>query len=118
MGDGLKIERPDSTKPTRPDIEMGLISEYHQALMELTGPIRTVLRERRGLSDDTLRRFQIGWDGERITIPIYDEYNGLVNFRRYKWNSTEDQWKLLNFVADVGNTYGEVRIFGIDNLVD
>jgi len=118
MGDQLKIPRPDSTKPTRPEIEVGLVAEYHKALMALTGPIRSVLRERRGLSDDTLRRFQLGWDGERVTIPVFDEFNNLVNFRRYKWNSNDDQWKVLNFVDEVGNTYGEVRIFGMENLMD
>lgn len=86
--------------------------------MSLTGPIRKVLRERRGFTDETLVRFQLGWDGERITIPIYDEFNTLVNFRRYKWNSDEDQWKLLNYTDDLGNAYGEVRIFGIENLVN
>lgn len=118
LGDALKIERPNSTKPARPDIDIDLVSEYHQALMSLTGPIRDVLRNRRGFTDETLVRFQLGWDGERVTIPIYDEFNSLVNFRRYKWNSNDDQWKLLNFVDDLGNTYGEVRIYGIDNLIN
>lgn len=118
LGDALKVPRPDGTKPTRPDIDFGLIQEYHSRLMALTGPIRDMLRERRGLTDDTLRTFQLGWDGERITIPIYDEFNSLVNFRRYKWNSTDDQWKVLNYVDEYNNSYGEVRIFGIDRVVD
>lgn len=118
LGDALKIPRPDGTKPTRPEIDVGLIQEYHQKLMSLTGPIRDMLKERRGLTDETLKRFQLGWDGERITIPIYDEYNTLVNFRRYKWNSTDDQWKVLNYVDEYNNSYGEVRIFGIDRVVD
>lgn len=118
LGDSLKIPRPDGSKPTRPDIEVGLVQEYHKRLMSLTGPIRDMLRERRGLSDETLRRFQLGWDGERITIPVYDEYNTLVNFRRYKWNSNEDQWKVLNYVDEYNNSYGEVRIFGIDRVLD
>ena len=75
LGDSLKIPRPDGSKPTRPDIEVGLVREYHQRLMSLTGPLRDMLRERRGLVDDTLRHFQLGWDGDRITIPIYDEFN-------------------------------------------
>lgn len=118
LGDGLKIPRPDGSKPTRPDIEPGLIREYHQRLMSLTGPLRDMLRDRRGLTDKTLVDFQLGWDGERITIPIYDEFNTLVNFRRYKWNSNEDQWKVLNYVDEYNNSYGEVRIFGIDRVLD
>lgn len=118
LGDGLKLPRPDGTRPTRPDIEPGLIQEYHKALMNLTGPIREVLKVRRGLTDETLKKFKLGWDGERITIPIYDEYNVLSNFRRYKWNSTEDNWKVLNYIDEYENSYGEVRIFGIDRVVD
>lgn len=118
LGDALKIPRPDGSKPTRPDIEIGLVQMYHQKLMGLTGPLRDVLRERRGLLDKTLVDFQLGWDGERVTIPIYDEFNTLVNFRRYKWNSNDDQWKVLNYVDEYNNTYGEVRIFGIDRVLD
>ncbi len=118
LGDALKLPRPDGTKPARPDIEPGLIQEYHSALMKLTGPLREVLRVRRGLTDDTLKKFRLGWDGERLTIPIYDEYNTLVNFRRYKWNSNEDQYKVINYQDELGNSYGEVRIFGVDRLID
>ena len=118
LGDALKIPRPDGSKPTRPDIEAGLVREYHQRLMSLTGPLRDMLRERRGLTDETLVNFQLGWDGDRITIPIYDEFNTLVNFRRYKWNSNEDQWKVLNYTDELNNAYGEVRIFGIDRVLD
>lgn len=118
LGDALNIPRPDGSKPTRPEIEVGLIQEYHRHLMSLTGPLRDVLRDRRGLVDKTLVDFQLGWDGERVTIPVYDEFNTLVNFRRYKWNSTDDQWKVLNYVDEFGNAYGEVRIFGIDRVLD
>ena len=118
LGDNLKVPRPDGTKPTRPDIDPGLAQEYHKALMNLTGPIREVLKSRRGLSDETLKLFKLGWDGERVTIPIYDEFNILQNFRRYKWNSNEDQWKVLNYVDEYENSYGEVRIFGIERILD
>ena len=118
LGDALKIPRPDGSRPTRPDIDPGLAREYHQRLMSLTGPLRDILRERRGLTDKTLKEFQLGWDGDRVTIPVYDEFNTLVNFRRYKWNSTDDQWKVLNYKDEFDNTYGEVRIYGIDRVVD
>ncbi len=118
LGDELGVERPDGTKPTRPDINIGLIPQYHQALMGLTGSLRKVLRERRGFVDSTLQRFQLGWDGERVTIPVYDEYNTLVNIRRYKWNSHEDQFKVLNYQDELGNSYGEVRIYGLDSLLN
>lgn len=118
LGDELNLPRPDGTRPTRPDIDPGLAQAYHRTLLSLTGPIRDVLCTRRGLVDDTLKAFKLGWDGDRVTIPIYDEFNTLVNIRRYKWNSTDDKYKVINYEDENGNTYGEVRIFGIERLVD
>ena len=118
LGDGLGIERPSTSVPTRPDIEVGLVAKYHTDLMKLTGPLRDVLKTRRGLNNETLKRFAIGWNGDRVTIPVYDEFSNLVNFRLYKWNSDEDRYKVINYEDDFGNKYGEARIFGIENLVD
>lgn len=86
--------------------------------MAYTGVVRDILRDKRGLTDETLRRFLIGWDGERVTLPVYDENNDLVNIRRYKWNSYEDSYKMTNYEDEVGNTFGENRIYGIEHLYD
>jgi DNA primase len=86
--------------------------------MSETNPIRRVLKELRGFTDETLGIRQIGWDQERITIPIYDEYNELVNIRRYKWNAATGAEKMKNFVDELGNAYGELRIYGIENLLN
>ena len=118
LGDGLGLPRPDGAKPARPDIDPGLVSHYHNALMGLTGPIRDVLKNKRGYTDETLKQAQLGWDGERVTIPIYDEYNTLVNIRRYKWNSVDNKKKVLNYTDEYNNSYGEVRIYGIDRVID
>lgn len=117
LGDELGFERPVDAD-SRPLIDPGLPGKWHKALMESTSVIRDVLHEKRGIADATLEKFQIGWDGERITIPVYDESGELVNIRRYKWNSYEDTAKMVNFTDVLGNTYGENRIYGIENLVD
>ena len=117
LGDALGLERPVDTD-SRPGIDPALPVKYHAALMAHTGVIRDVLREKRGLTDETLKRFQIGWDGERVTIPIYDEFSDLVNIRRYAWNSYEDSTKMINYSDVSGNTFGENRIYGIEHLVD
>lgn len=118
MGDALEIARPVGHKRPRPLIEPGLVNEYHRALMEHTGPIRDIIRDRRGLVDSTLAKFQIGYDGDRVTIPVYDEFNTLVNIRRYKWNSTDNKFKVLNYTDEAGNKYGEVRIYGLEQVLD
>lgn len=117
LGDALGYERP-AEADTRPLIDPGLPGKWHRALMAYTGVVRDVLREKRGLTDETLVKYQIGWDGDRVTIPIYDENGELANIRRYKWNSNEDGLKMINFTDVMGNTYGENRIYGIENLTD
>lgn len=117
LGDELGIPRPDD-EDSRPAIDPALPGKWHTALMASTGVIRDILRDKRGLTDATLERFQIGWDGERVTLPIYDEFCELVNVRRYKWDSYEDNTKMINYTDEVGNTYGEDRIFGIEHLID
>lgn len=117
LGDALGLERPKDTD-SRPGIDPALPAKYHQALMSSTGVIRDILVERRGLTDETLRKFQIGWDGDRVTLPIYDEFSDLVNIRRYKWNSYEDNTKMINYEDELGNAYGENRVYGIEHLVD
>lgn len=117
LGDALGLERPEDVD-SRPAIDPGLPIQYHKALMEYTGVTRDILRDKRGITDATLSRFQIGWDGERVTIPIYDEFSELVNIRRHKWNSYEDSSKLINYEDALGNTYGEARIYGVEHLHD
>ena len=117
FGDALNIDRPTDAD-SRLGIDPGLPAQWHKALMESTGTIRDILRDKRGLTDETLERYLIGWDGERVTIPIYDEFSALVNVRRYKWNSYEDNTKMINYMDEVMNRYGEDRIFGVEHLVD
>jgi hypothetical protein len=117
LGDALGLERPTVTD-SRPDIDPALPALWHKALMESTAPVRQYLTEVRGINDDTLRKFMIGFDGERVTLPVYNEFNELVNIRRYKWNSYEGATKMINYEDEQGNAYGEVRLYGIENLTD
>lgn len=52
----------------------------------------------RGLGDETLRRYEIGWDSgrERYTIPIRDRHGDLVNLRRYRPSPPADVPKMIN----------------------
>lgn len=62
------------------------------------------LMSERGLSEDTIRKFEIGWDGSRYTIPVRNVDGKLVNIRRYKMHSTRD--KMLNI-----QNHGGVTLF-------
>jgi hypothetical protein len=117
LGDALGLERP-AVSDGRPDIDPSLPVKWHKELMESTAPVRQYLTEVRGITDETLKRFLIGFDGERVTLPIYNEFNELVNIRRYKWNSYEGATKMINYEDEQGNAYGEVRLYGVERLVD
>jgi 5S rRNA maturation endonuclease (ribonuclease M5) len=41
------------------------------------------ITQKRGLSEKTIKRFRLGWDGHRIMFPIYNEFGICVNAKRY-----------------------------------
>jgi MCM P-loop domain/Toprim-like len=52
---------------------------------------REYLEDKRGLSLDTIKRYGIGWNGNRYMFPIRDEKGELVNVRMYSPNA-EAKW--------------------------
>jgi hypothetical protein len=83
------------------------VEAWHDAL--LADPdLVDELEELRGWSKDTLVDFMIGYDGNRYTIPIYDENDQLVNVRQYL---PGDAKKMINVTG-----HGKARIFGLDTL--
>lgn len=87
-----------------------LIQKWHDALLNAP-EILNFLIHSRGSKTETLVKYKIGWDGQRITIPIYDEHGLCVNVRRYSPKS-KGQNKMLNYKAG----YGKARLFPISNL--
>lgn len=65
-------------------VDPGRIETWHKALMsesqEATDAIAT-MSLLKGIDRDTLRRFAVGWNGERYTLPIYDQHRNVVNVR-------------------------------------
>ncbi len=99
----------------KPEIPQELPAEYRGRLTSNRRKMKW-LAENRGLHKNTVERFRIGWDGQRITIPVYDEFNRLKNIRRYKPGAKGKTPKFQNFVLD-GVRYGSVRIFNLASIV-
>ncbi len=59
------------------------------------------LTKERGLNRSTIKRFQLGADEQRITIPIYNAEGQLVNLRRYLPKATK-QVKMISFAKGFG----------------
>jgi hypothetical protein len=75
-------------------------------------PAMRLIADKRGLSTKTIKRYGVGWDGQRYTIPIYDKDGDLVNIRRYKPNAKQAKDKMISW----GKGHGEGRIYGFETL--
>ena len=53
------------------------------------------LHQKRGLTDETIRKFKLGYHGGRISIPLYDE-EGCYNIRQYDW-AKRDSSKVISW---------------------
>jgi len=69
------------------------------------------LREERGLSDKTIKKFKIGYNQGRITFPIFDEIGTCRNIRQYSKKDKSGK-KVISWKTG----YGKARIFPIKNL--
>ena len=110
--DLMKEEKGSAGKKTDvPPIEEAEVQKWHQILKNSKKVMEWLLTER-GITPETVNRFKLGWDGERITIPIRDQEGYYRNIRRYKpRGSTTD--KVISYKAG----YGSARLFPVENLV-
>lgn len=78
----------------------------------LTGEQLDDLHSKRGLTDETIDKYKLGWSDKRkrYTIPVYDENDALVNIR---YHSSKLKPKTLNTAG-----YGEARIYNLKSLID
>ncbi|OUN01369.1 MAG: hypothetical protein BAA04_07060 [Firmicutes bacterium ZCTH02-B6] len=99
-------EPPKNEPPPIPEEE---VLRYHQALLAYPTAMAFLLNKK-GLTEETIRRYQLGIDDDkRITIPIRDETGAVRNLRRYHPTRTP---KMLPYKEG----YGEARLFPIAAL--
>jgi hypothetical protein len=89
-------------------IAQDAVERYHSAIWS-TAPMLRELRLR-GVSDEVIRRRRLGFDRGRVTIPIYDEYDEVVNVRRYLPGAPGPE-KIRNTRG-----YGKIRLYPVDQL--
>jgi hypothetical protein len=107
----IKSRKKRGDVTTKPLPSAAQIDRWHEALVGNITKLR-FMNQKRGLSVQTLKRFKVGWDGYRFTIPIYDEDDNLVNIRRYKPNAKDANDKMISW----GVGWGEARIYGFETL--
>ncbi len=73
--------RDKEDEPDLPPINPEIIKQNHQRLFEpAQKPILEYLHNRL-LTNETIKKFKLGWDGKNITIPIFDANGDCMNFR-------------------------------------
>lgn len=117
FGDALDLPRPDGEEFYSEFIDPEVALKWHNDLLALGGNTLDFLLKERGLNLETIKRFQIGWNGERYSIPIYDERWNLVNIRLYTRMPVDGRQKVINYRDSNGNTYGRLRLYGLENLM-
>lgn len=112
-GVAIELKNPEAkTKKARPRIDPRLPQKYLSNLLEAEKVLKWI-QEKKGLSLETIKKYGIGWDGERNTIPIYDEKRILRNIRLY---NRKQKPKMISYYTK-DHAYGEGRIYGIDEIL-
>lgn len=88
------------------EIEPQIVEAYHSNLLANVDRLM-YLTHQRGLNQEMIVGYRIGWDGERYTIPIPDVHGTCRNIRRYMPNPPAGVPKMLNFREG----YGLARMF-------
>lgn len=105
-----KVEEDEPEKPLPTDKQ---IRYWTKTLLSKPNALRFITDER-GINRASIREFELGWDGQRYTIPIRDEDGELRNIRRYKPKARSHAYKMISW----GEGHGTGRLMGFDLLGD
>lgn len=87
------------------------LQHWHDRLMMMPAQLDFLSRER-GLLQETISDYLIGYDGQRYTLPVRDVRGELLNVRRYNPRATKAADKMLSIEG-----HGQARIFRPDLLL-
>lgn len=91
-------------------IPLDEVEELHQKLLK-NAPAMKWLNEMRGISRATVAMYKLGFDGERLTIPIF-ESGDCVNIRRHSVKKNTTAPKTISYKPG----YGSLKLFPEEHL--
>ncbi len=97
--------------PGSVDLDPSLVKSYHQVLLS-SRPVLEWLEEKRGIKLDVVKKYNLGYDSERIWIPVYDADKKLVNVRKYNRKATSGR-KMISVSG-----HGSSRLYPADTIED
>ncbi len=95
-------------------IDDNIWQKYHEDLLG-NAVLLGEIREQRGLTLETVKKYKLGVRGKRVTIPIFDSKGVCRNVRYYAFPEKSDN-KMLNHRDDTEKTYGQMRLYPIENM--
>jgi hypothetical protein len=98
-----------ANKPTARLLKPEMVEECVKRLSTRKDFYNYLIQER-GLTPETIKTYKIGCDEYRITIPVYDKEEQLVNLRRYSQKTSP---KMLSFAEG----YGALRLFPLPQFL-
>ena len=90
-------------------VPMQLVDRWHEMLLRAPR-VMDFLLNKRGLRPESIERFKLGWDAERITIPVFNTQGECINVRRYLPNAKSA--KMVSYRAGLG----EAVLYPVANL--
>jgi hypothetical protein len=80
------LSRSRRRKPIAPEAPptQGTVAGWHSRLLA-SSEVRSWLTKERGLTRETIRQYELGYDGRAVTFPVYDASGALVNIKRRYW---------------------------------
>lgn len=90
-------------------IDPQIVDGFHKVLLQ-SPKMLELLQTKRGLSMDTITKFKLGFDSDRVWIPIPDETGAFVNVRKYKPGAKKD--KMVAYATG----YNRARLFPVTAL--
>jgi DNA primase len=103
---------PKEEDHSKPPINPELAEQYHHKLLDARDKLDWLITGKRGLTLETIKKFQIGWNGKRYSIPVRDDKGIIRNIRLYDPEATNDAYKMISLT--VGNTDTESPLYGFD----
>jgi len=94
---------------TSQPIDPSAVEGFHKVLLQ-SSKMLNLLTTKRGLTMETITEHKLGFDSDRVWIPIYDADGGIVNVRKYKPGAKKD--KMVPYAAG----YNKARLFPVQAL--
>lgn len=98
--------------PSRAKLTEANVTAWQEAALRNVELLRW-FSEKRGYTAETIADYQLGWDGQRVTIPVRDATAKLVNVRRYLRDTAGEQGKMLPLMTGSGPDV-TTRLFPMD----